>query len=772
MNFPLSETLMMKTQRMIFRSRWMVFKWLSLLAVFALQGVSDATDIYVSVDGDSQADGSLTRPYGSLPEAVNAVRALRKAGNTEPAVIILREGRHQLNQTLVLGMEDGSPMPAGDVAVELHGAGESAGPAFLTFTAFPGEHPVVSAGVPVTGWKQLDSTPDELPVEAAGKVWVADMPSAMGRFYTLYDAQGRLSRSRGDGFLPTQNGNSRTLHFPEGALKSWDNLGDVEIQVRPGVAYEINMLPLESVDEATGVATTKVSAAGRMGSLPPYLLALMGDSAASVWVENILEELDEPGEWMVNTKTRKIYLWPANPAADGSPQGILAPATSELFCVEGKIDMEGPTDTPVRGIAFLGLTFTHADRWAWTSNEEVLGWGLQHSWDMFDKPTALLRFRGAEDCEVSDCRFVNSGGSGIRLDLHAQRNRITDSEFAHLGEAGILLVGYGVGSKDVNHHNEIVNNYLHHFSEITWQSPGFWAWQSGHNRIAHNELSYSGYCAVVISTRSAGNKTRPQGTGNESGERRRGYEGWKLREKQLHSRHNLFEYNEISHSVQLLSDGNGVYVSGTGTGNIIRYNYLHDNQSHSLPAAIRCDDDQHETLIYGNVLYRNGGHAAGIASKGVNDIINNFIVDQLVVPRNGYISFEWVPVTGSKVERNIIISHPDGGLPQSERLRGGQTTGGPKLESTEMDSNLYYHATNPNWVDEHLAKMRAVDNEQASRFGDPQFVDPAGGDFSFRPGSPALAMGIEPLNVSKMGRVSDHASATTDEGKITSDNKD
>ena len=435
------------------------------------------------------------------------------------------------------------------------------------------------------------------------------------------------------------------------------------------------MLPLESVDEKAGAARTSVSAAGRMGSLPAWCLDMMGDEAASMWVENVLEELDEPGEWVLNTQTRKIYLWPANPAADGSPQGILTPTISELIRVEGSINLAGPVDTPVRGIAFSGLTFSHADRWAWASDEAVSGYGLQHSWDMFDKPTALLRFRGAEECQVTDCRFINSGGTGMRLDLHAQRNRIINSEFAHLGEAGILLVGYGTGTKDVNKHNEIINNHLHHFSEITWQSPGFWAWQSGHNWIAHNEFSHSGYCAVVISTRSAGAKTRPQGVrgqqtegGGQAGnqrqrgnQRRGGYEGWKLREKNLHSRHNLFEYNEISHAVQLLSDGNGIYVSGTGTGNIIRYNYLHDNLAHSMPAAIRCDDDQHETLIYGNVLYNNGGHAAGIASKGVNDIINNFIFAHQRKPSWGYFSFEWVPVTGSKVQRNIIVSHPDGG---------------------------------------------------------------------------------------------------------------
>ena len=761
------------------RSEKMACIWL-LLVVFAVPPkASLALDIYVSVDGSAQADGSLAKPYGSLPAAVEAVRALRRAGNSEPVVIYLREGRHQLNETLVLGMADGSSAAPGDVTLEQYGAGDATGPAVLTFAAHPGEHSVVSAGVPVTGWKQMDSESSEVPSVAAGKVWVANIPTGLETFYTLYDAQGRLNRARGNGFLPTRNGDNKTLHFPEGALKKWDNVEDVEIQVRPSRAWVINMLPLASVDEAGGVARTSVSATYGIGKLPAYLLQIMGNAAASVWVENVLDELDEPGEWVVNTKTRKIYLWPTDPAPDGSPRGILAPATTELIRVEGEINYEGPTDTPVRGIAFSGLTFSHADRWAWTSDEGRVGWGMQHDWDMFDRPTALLRFRGAEDCRVTECRFINSGGSGLRMDLHAQRNRVANCELAHLGEAGVVLAGYGPGTKDTNHHNDIVNNSIHHFSEITWHSPGLWAWQSGHNRIVHNELHHSGYSAALITTRvtpdrdldgEAGRTVRHDEIELNDGERGRGgYANWQRREKYLHSRHNLFEYNEISHSVQLLSDGNGIYVSGAGTGNIIRYNYLHHNQAHSLPAAIRCDDDQHETLIYGNVLYENRGHAAAIASKGVNDIVNNFIVAQTAVPRWGYISFEWAPVTGSKAQRNIIVSHPEGGNAYSERMRRGQTTGGPKLLSTDMDSNLYYHPTDLHWVDEHLAKMRAVGKEKESRFGDPLFVDPAGGDFSFKEGSPALKLGIEPLNASKMGRVNDRSSAATGEGKNAND---
>jgi hypothetical protein len=746
-------------KRQFLKCRPVILLLFILLASVAAQGADRTMEFYVSPEGSTQGDGSLVNPYGTLPDAVEAVRALRKAGNAEPVTILLREGRHQLNETLVLGMEDGVPSTSEEVALPLHGVGEATDTAHLTITAYPGEHPLVSAGVPVTGWKRLEPAPPELPEIAANKVWVADMPEGMERFYTLYDGQGRLNRARNAGFAPTKTDNQKTLHFPKGALKDWKNLEDVEVQVRPFRPWVINMLPLASVDEATGVAQTGVSATYGIGPLPGWV---HNPTGSSVWVENILEALDEPGEWVVNTQTRKIYLWPSDPAQDGAPQGILAPSSSELIRVEGNIDYEGPKDKPVCGIAFSGLTFTHGDRWAWTSDETRLGWGMQHDWDMFDRPTAMLRFRGAEDCRVTDCRFVNSGGTGIRLDLHAQRNRIVDCEFAHLGEAGILLAGYGPGTKNVNHHNEILNNYIHHFSEITWHSPGLWAWQSGHNRIAHNELHHSGYAAVLIT-----NRVEPDRSLNGEGGRtirqheipaevksstRETYDNWKVREKYIHARHNLFQYNEISHSVQLLSDGNAIYVSGAGTGNIIRYNYIHDNLAHSLPAAIRCDDDQHETLIHGNVLYNNYGFSAAIASKGVNDIINNFVVAQVAVPRSGYFSFEWVPVTGSKVQRNIIISHPDGGNAHSERLKGGQTSRGPKLVTTDMDSNLYYHPTDSHWMDEHFLKMRAVDKEKASLFGDPLFTDPEGGDFSFQAGSPALELGIEPLDVSQMGR--------------------
>ena len=33
-----------------------------------------------------------------------------------------------------------------------------------------------------------------------------------------------------------------------------------------------------------------------------------------------------------------------------------------------------------------------------------------------------------------------------------------------------------------------------------------------------------------------------------------------------------------------------------------------------------------------------------------------------------------------------------------------------------MDSNLYFHPTDPHWMDEHLSEMRAIGKEKTSLF--------------------------------------------------------
>ena len=209
----------------------------------------------------------------------------------------------------------------------------------------------------------------------------------------------------------------------------------------------------------------------------------------SCWVENALDELDEPGEWVLNSKQGKVYLWPRNK----SP--VLAPQLTELIRVEGKIDKQGPKDTPASNLSFRGLTFMHGERYQVAADDA----GLQHDWDMYDKANALLRLRSTENCTIEDCRFANSGSGAIRVDLHGQNNKITGNVIEQMGGAGILLCGYGPGTKDVNKNNLVYNNHIHHIGGIYTHSPGILVWQSGDNRVANNLIHNTPYTAIILS---------------------------------------------------------------------------------------------------------------------------------------------------------------------------------------------------------------------------------------------------------------------------------
>ena len=173
----------------------------------------------------------------------------------------------------------------------------------------------------------------------------------------------------------------------------------------------------------------------------------------------------------------------------------MAPRLREFIRVEGQIDKGGPKDTPVRNLCFRGLTFMHGERDLLTEDDA----GLQHDWEMHDKASALIRLRGAENCAIEQCRFIHSSGTAIRVDLYGMENRIVGNHIEHIGATGILLCGYGPGTKDVNKRNLVYNNHIHHTGEIYSHSPGVFVWQSGENRIANNLIHHTPYTGIILS---------------------------------------------------------------------------------------------------------------------------------------------------------------------------------------------------------------------------------------------------------------------------------
>jgi hypothetical protein len=729
-------------------------------------------NLYVAPNGNDRWSGKFAEPniaqtdgpFATLARARDAVRELKKTSPENDILVLIRGGVYRLDKTLLFSLKD------------------SAAPGrTITYSAYPGETPIVSSGVPLSGWKRLLNEPENLPAAAHGKVWVTDAPAGMGRIRSLYDGLERMQRARTEGFTPPEmvkaNQPMDQFSFPAGAMKNWPDLKEAELLDIPCCEYEMSILPIASVDEKARVARTALA--------PTRPIAKLKYFKQTLWVENIMEALNKPGEWVFSAAERKIYLWPKG---EQPGDDIVAPKLTTLVKVEGKIDYNGPRDEPVTGLVFQGLTFAQTERFPWHGNT---GWTLQHSWEVFDQDTAAVRFRGASRCEIRDCRFTATAGTGVRLDLTCENNRIVGNEFGHVGAIAILLVGYGPGTKNVNDHNEVINNWIHNTGEVYWATPAIMVWQSGNNHVANNLIHNTPYSGIAVDGRVTMDRENMSGDAArtvrwpEIRDTKTDYDWseWYVYEKFLHARENLVEKNDIHNVMELMGDGNGIYISGCGKENHIYHNFVHDITGTHMGAGIRCDDVQNETIIEGNAIYRINSVQVGIGIAGRNHIINNIIADIRPSPRvmppeniiHGYICLPGLypygtnnaqmDLSGTRIERNIIYCPRKDYFPVLE-YRSFATGPGDRLKGTHTDHNLYWCPNDPAWGQRYLDEEKALGVENESICADPEFVDFENGDLRLKPESPAWKLGFQPIDFASIGLLPNHPYYRRSEGDV------
>jgi hypothetical protein len=384
-----------------------------------------------------------------------------------------------------------------------------------------------------------------------------------------------------------------------------------------------------------------------------------------------------------------------------------------------------------------------------------------------DKANALVRLRGTENCIIDQCHFAHSGSSAIRVDLHGQNTQITGNHIEYMGAAGIVLAGYGPGTKDVNKNNLIYNNHVHHTGRIYWHGAAILMWQTGENRVANNLLHHTPYTSMILcgcmthyftkGGRELGRTLRK----NEIGKLPKNYGIEEIRPF-LHSRNNVFEYNEIHHSMEIMGDGNAFYIRGAGGGNVVRRNYIHDLVAPMImQCAIRTDGGQHDTLIAENLIVRCTSQ--GIMAKLNTRVENNIVVDVIqatldkVPPRANYLSLREAPVDGATIQRNVFYASTTDCTFISELRNQSEAAedsrGRPVARSKEIDTdnNIYFCAADRSLGEDMVKKQQANGVDKNSRADDPLFVDPANDDYRFKPNSPALKMGIVSIDRSEIG---------------------
>ena len=693
----------------------LLFCALLLLALNSSGQENDQADVflYITSDGNDNNPGTKEKPFASLEKAKMAVRYLMVKRPGVDITVYLMGGTYPLREPVVFGLEDS-------------GGGNQS----VTYAPFPGESAILSGGTPIGNWEKLKKHPKALPEESRGHIWVADLPDKTGealRFNTLYDENGLLPRARSKGFQPTtiikkppfayRYYDRDVLHFPEGALKEWKNLEDIEILIRPTHAWVVNYLQLKSVDVSSLTAHTV-----QKGSYTLARIHNMPDEH-SCWVENVLEALDEPGEWVLNSREKKIYLWPREEAPGDR---IVAASLSELIRVEGEINEYGPADKPVKNINFKNLTFSHSDR-------QVTG----------EPGGTMLVFRGAENCRVEGCRFEHSGGNALLLEKHCQHIDIRSNHIHHLGGQAISITGYGPGTKDVNKKNRIINNHIHHCGLLAWKAGGIRIYQSGENIVRNNRIHDLNYGAIWVSG------VGPRNFGINDSTKWKGYylpkntsirweEVGEVKTKWdvqpfLHSRYNLIEDNEIHDIMKILGDGNGISISGSGPGNVIRRNLIYHTNGWW---AIRTDDDQFNTMMRDNIIIGNGFK---LKHK------NNFIQNNIFIHGGKACVVLLTNSPDCRVYRNIFVDS----YHRESEVKFSDTYNEPDSR-VFVDYNLYWDLEG-NSMMTFMKEMQQEGSDKHSEYGDPLFSDLEHADFRLSKESPALQLGFQPIAFEKIG---------------------
>lgn len=219
----------------------------------------------------------------------------------------------------------------------------------------------------------------------------------------------------------------------------------------------------------------------------------------------------------------------------------------------------------------------------------------------------------------------------------------------------------------------------------------------------------------------------------------------------------MIEYNEIHHVMEKMGDGNAIYIRGAGSDNVFRRNYIHDLVTPMImQCAIRTDGGQKDTYFTENLIYRCTSQ--GIMIKLNNHCENNIVADVIEPPRGYYLSVREGPMTGATIQRNIFYSSKKAVDFINELAPGkGSSTedarGRPIAQSREADTdyNIYFCKADNELGKSFLKKQQETGVDANSLSVDPMFVDPENGDFRFKPDSPALEMGIVPIDVSEIG---------------------
>lgn len=622
---------------------------LSFQFIFIFLNFIQATPIafFVSPAGNDEATGTKAAPFATLERARTEVRMLRKSSKiTDTVTIYLRLGRYFRTNTFVLTEED-SGLP-GSPTVWRSYEGENAriiGGQAIPFSLFePVADEVILnriinqkvrkkllkcdlsrlgitdfGEVREQGATDFDRHYDIAPLEVFfdGKPmhlsrWpnYSAQPQTIDNYVSKQGYSPAAKLGPNDSWFPFakqniifSNGfpfNFKQFILPGDAGERARHWGQAEeFGIRGGIirGYAQNIRKMRVIDPEQGLCELKT---------PARLWKSYNQSTINhFFVFDLIEELDVPGEYFLDRKTGTLFLYPPSKlkpdsevlvsllnevivSLEGCSNVLLSDLTFEVTR-SSAIYMEGGQDnlianSTIRNTGLVGVQ---------------LGRGVAEGGELI--PRVPLFYRSL--LTVGNGKIRNEQGTAVNR-LSGRRNGIFNCVITETGQGGVLLGGgdrktLTPGANFVD--NCVINNvnrWLSLYSEqIVIDGVG--------NRVSHNDLGGNGGGIIYF-------------YGND----------------------HIIEYNEIYKGSQHTLDGGAVESRQNPSmlGNILRYNYLHNNgrfEGNPFVMTVYLDNSTCGVTLFGNLFVSNATRLTPplgvIAINGGHrhKIYNNIFVDNL-----------------------------------------------------------------------------------------------------------------------------------------------
>lgn len=509
---------------------------ISILLLFHLMSNGQSgLAYYVSTFGNDKNPGTKEAPFRTIQKAADVAGKVQKDNLTEIHINI-REGVYRVDSPIVISLT--------------HSGTEDCR---IIFQGYQDERPLISGGVPITGWEPHGDG-----------IWKAPAKGLDFRQLYVNDQRGIRSRqpNTGDYYrLKAWDMAGKRIILRGNQVSRWDQFQRVELVLQQRWAESYLRLKSFSLFGTVGGIDAYVTIQDEEREIlfPRPYPSKKSDQVFHF--ENAYEFLDMPGEWYLDNEADMVYYKP-RVQEDMDFIRIIAPRTETL------LKIEGTPDHPVENVFFKGITFAHST-WTYPTEHGYLNMqsgqyntradSLNNQY--IGRPPAAVRVVNARNIQFNRNVFRHLGATAIDLEYGTYSCRVTGNVLHDIAGNGIS-VGKFTRDRNTEAHvpynpedngeictNDLIsNNVIFRTGRDYYGTNAIVAGYPSGLRIEHNLIRDIPYSGIGV-----------------------GF-GWTSEPNAL--KDNKIAYNHIAGAVNMMADGAGIYTLSMQPGTHITGNYI------------------------------------------------------------------------------------------------------------------------------------------------------------------------------------------------------